>query len=319
MIRRLTLASLIAFFPAIASAQFATIGPTPPTTDNGDRLATTAWVNQFIALGLPLASGQIYIGSTGGIATAQTPSGDLTVSNAGVFTLATVNANTGAFGSATSCVTVTNNAKGLTTAVSAQTCTPALGSITGFGTGVQAALAINVGTAGSPVINGGALGTPSSGVATNLTGTAAGLTSGHVTTNANLTGDTTSVGNVTTTTKINGVDQTTAWTTFTPALSCGTATFTVNSARFKTMGKTTFLSIDFSIASVGTCTTVFSFTLPTTPQSGTGFGSREAAINGKGIGVTLSAGSATANGTKMDLSQIVINERYQFGGVYESQ
>ncbi len=43
-----------------------------------------------------------------------------------------------------------------------------------------------------------ALGTPVSGVATNLTGTAAGLTAGTVTTNANLTGDITSSGNATT-------------------------------------------------------------------------------------------------------------------------
>ena len=39
------------------------------------------------------------------------------------------------------------------------------------------------------------LGTPTSGVATNLTGTASGLTAGAVTTNANLTGEITSVGN----------------------------------------------------------------------------------------------------------------------------
>ncbi len=42
-----------------------------------------------------------------------------------------------------------------------------------------------------------ALGTPVSGVATNLTGTAAGLTAGNVTTNANLTGVITSSGNTT--------------------------------------------------------------------------------------------------------------------------
>lgn len=41
------------------------------------------------------------------------------------------------------------------------------------------------------------LGTPASGVATNLTGTAASLTAGHVTTNANLTGPITSSGNAT--------------------------------------------------------------------------------------------------------------------------
>src|SRR6478609_5409718 len=66
-----------------------------------------------------------------------------------------------------------------------------------FGTGVQTALGVNIGTAGSFIVNGGALGTPSSGVATNLTGTASGLTAGTVTTNANLTGAITSSGNAT--------------------------------------------------------------------------------------------------------------------------
>jgi len=42
-----------------------------------------------------------------------------------------------------------------------------------------------------------ALGTPASGVMTNVTGTASGLTAGNVTTNANLTGPVTSVGNAT--------------------------------------------------------------------------------------------------------------------------
>lgn len=42
--------------------------------------------------------------------------------------------------------------------------------ITGFGTGIGTALAVNVGTDGAPVIKGGALGTPSSGTLTNATG-----------------------------------------------------------------------------------------------------------------------------------------------------
>lgn len=50
----------------------------------------------------------------------------------------------------------------------------------------------------SPTLVTPLLGTPTSGVATNLTGTAAGLTAGTVTTNANLTGDVTSSGNATT-------------------------------------------------------------------------------------------------------------------------
>lgn len=45
-----------------------------------------------------------------------------------------------------------------------------LSGLTGLGTGVATALAINVGTAGAPVVNGGALGTPSGGTATNLVG-----------------------------------------------------------------------------------------------------------------------------------------------------
>lgn len=40
-----------------------------------------------------------------------------------------------------------------------------------FGTGVLTALGVNVGSAGSVVVNGGALGTPSSGAMTNLSGT----------------------------------------------------------------------------------------------------------------------------------------------------
>ena len=50
----------------------------------------------------------------------------------------------------------------------------------------------------SPTLVTPLLGTPTSGVLTNCTGTAAGLTAGTVTTNANLTGDVTSVGNATT-------------------------------------------------------------------------------------------------------------------------
>ena len=53
----------------------------------------------------------------------------------------------------------------------------AVGDITGAGTGVLTALAVNVGSAGAPVVLNGALGTPSSGTATNLTGLpAAGVT-----------------------------------------------------------------------------------------------------------------------------------------------
>ena len=47
---------------------------------------------------------------------------------------------------------------------------PAVGDISGFGTGVATALGVNVGSSGAFVTNGGALGTPSSGTLTNATG-----------------------------------------------------------------------------------------------------------------------------------------------------
>lgn len=64
-------------------------------------------------------------------------SGDATVASGGAVTLATVNANVGSFGSATNCVTFTTNAKGLITAASQATCTPAFASLTGRGTLAQ--------------------------------------------------------------------------------------------------------------------------------------------------------------------------------------
>lgn len=60
--------------------------------------------------------------------------------------------------------------KGVTSAI--QTQLNAKQATITFGTGVETALGVNVGTAGSIVVNGGALGTPSSGTVTNLTGTA---------------------------------------------------------------------------------------------------------------------------------------------------
>ena len=92
---------------------------------------------------------------------------------------------TGSTGVLTATVTKINGVSlaGLTTGLLKNTTTTGVPSIATAGTDY--------------VAPGGDLGTPSSGVATNLTGTASGLTAGHVTTNANLTGVVTSVGNAT--------------------------------------------------------------------------------------------------------------------------
>lgn len=76
--------------------------------------------------------------------------GDVTLAPAtGITTLATVNAGVGTFGSATAAPVVTVNAKGLTTAITQTTMTPAIGSVTGLGTGVATAAAINTGSSGA--------------------------------------------------------------------------------------------------------------------------------------------------------------------------
>jgi hypothetical protein len=133
--------------------------------------ATGFYQNGVIFGGTPGGTnGQIQFNNSG-LFGGFTTSGDATINTAsGALTLATVNANVGSFGSATACTAFTVNAKGLLTAASAATCTPAIASVSGLGTGIATALAINVGSAGAPVLFNGALGTPSSGTGTNLTG-----------------------------------------------------------------------------------------------------------------------------------------------------
>lgn len=107
-----------------------------------------------------------------GVGTITALTGDVSASGTGsvVATLATVNSNPGTWGSATQAPVIVLNGKGLATGASNITITPAIGSVTGLGTSVSTALGVNIGTAGSFVVNGGALGTPSSGTLTNATG-----------------------------------------------------------------------------------------------------------------------------------------------------
>lgn len=107
-------------------------------------------------------------------------SGDATVNSTGAVTLKNTGPGaTGPLGSATVAPIVTIDAQGRVTALTSATVTPAVGSVTGFGTGVGAALAANVGSAGAPVLFNGAGGTPSSLALANATGcTISGCVSG---------------------------------------------------------------------------------------------------------------------------------------------
>lgn len=189
------LCGLFLFGPAVAQSTKAQINTEITTTfiDNtvgaitpaGLRAVTSDIINSIMPTA-PVVSGNLacFNGTTGLLqdcGSAPTPNaitaltGDITATGPGsvAATLATVNAGVGSFGSSTATPVITVNAKGLITAASNTTVTPAVTNLTGMGANVPTALGIGVGTAGSIVVNGGVLGTPSSGTGTNITGLSA--------------------------------------------------------------------------------------------------------------------------------------------------
>ena len=123
----------------------------------------------------------VAIGTAPFTVTSTTRVANLNAATAGNAETVTTNANL------TGHITSTGNATVLGSFTSLQLLT-ALTDETGTGASVFAT---------SPTLVTPILGTPASGIMTNVTGTAAGLTAGNVTTNANLTGVVTSTGNAT--------------------------------------------------------------------------------------------------------------------------
>jgi len=118
--------------------------------------------------------------------------------------------------------------------------------VSGLGTGIATALAVNTGSAGAPVLFNGALGTPTSGTVTNLTGTASINTNGAH--NGTVGATTPSTGAFTTlsTNSSNGVT-----TLESPGISSVGLQFRTNSSnRFKI--ETPSASADLAFYSAGT-------------------------------------------------------------------
>ena len=109
------------------------------------------------------------------------------------------------------------------------------------------------------------------------------------------------------------------WQTFTPSYTCGTATFTNNSSRWRSLGKTTLIAFDFTTTAIGTCTNTVTFTAPTTANGPGTMATVEVALNGL-LGICrVSSGSATANCFVGGLANFLVNERFVGSGIYENQ
>ena len=193
------------------ATQSGTFSGTSSGTNTGDQTTVTGNAGTATILATARTIGGTSFDGSANI-TVASATGGFTVSGGNLVVGANDITSTGSLGSTGSRLTkgwftdlqVTNAIAGSVTGSAATVTTNAnlTGVITSVGNATSIASQTGTGSKfvvdTSPTLITPLLGTPTSGVLTNCTGTASGLTAGNVTTNANLTGEATSAGNAVT-------------------------------------------------------------------------------------------------------------------------
>lgn len=120
--------------------------------------------------------------------------------------------------------------------------------------------------------------------------------------------------------QVNGttVADNSAWSAFTPSLTCTGGTWTPSSARSKTLGKTTFIEIDATLGAAA-CTGATTFTLPNTSNSSGSANGQEVVNTNAAVACRISGATTTATCVANGGSNFAANSRIIASGVYENQ